>query len=494
MLAPILYDFKRALLRPATLLALLLFVLGGAALSYLVYGTFINMYPQANLYAVAVASGNDTVAIHGIVYDAYGRPVDSATLKLVGGGDTVLAEIRVGGIFHVEVPFGKLKEASKIVVETGSGREEYRLLGPVSAIDKVGFMPLGAAGVSRSLAPGEGGVPEMEIAKLYFEAKMILVSMKSGESVLLIRAVNLTDPHSPPHVVLEYGFAEGGVVSGPREGETGSIHYRRLGVLDDYVAYYRIRVPGNASVLVIRYSGGNVSGEVSITYSFMIPVEAAYAGVVAGSTGISLFAQFFPIIFLYLANMLMAKPRGSGALEFILARPVTRWDIYVTRYSAGALIAVVAPLLFIAAMMATNKLLLGVTMNMDDALVLALGLMGAMTAFYTLSYMLAASIKPGRYLTVSILLYVVFALFWSAIALIVVMVLGAGYSALHDTTYAMAYFNPLGASSIASYLVQRDYGAVAEASTASPWLATLSTLLWITLCFTIGYFRFRSQD
>ncbi len=500
MIGPIIYDFKRSLLRVSTILALIVFVLGGIGISYLTYTAFVGQYPSANIYGVIV--GNQTSCIvSGVVYDAYGNTLSNAHISFIDKSGAVLAERSVSGVFTTSIDTRVCRAAGpvRVHVKASTGEGDTGVSWIHSKNYTVGYIGMGEA-VPLTKEGKEEAVKEAP--RLVMTGKLILISKKSGEAVLLVSGVDPLDPMKKPHAELYYalytprhgGGGGGGfvVIETMSYDEAVNLSYSRLGVLDGYVAMYRLKLDMNKTYLVIKYVEGNNTGYMAINYALHMPVDAIYTGVMASSTGFSLFIEFFPIIFLYLANVLMAKPRGSGALEFILARPVTRWDLYMTRFVAGALLALVAPALMLAAISAANQVLIGRGLDPTDILYLYLGTAGALIAFYSLVYMFAATVKPSHYLAIAIGMFLLFSIFWELVVIIVAMFRG-GFAVYQETSYLLAYANPLGAATIAQYYMQLNHGLIQEIDVVNPYWAVISTLLWIILPFIIGYSIFKKK-
>jgi ABC-2 type transport system permease protein len=77
-----------------------------------------------------------------------------------------------------------------------------------------------------------------------------------------------------------------------------------------------------------------------------------------------IFITFFPVVVLYLVYIYVAKPRSQGALEFVLARPITRLELYITRLFAGVLVVLTATALFYAALVLAIYLHTGVLLDL----------------------------------------------------------------------------------------------------------------------------------
>jgi hypothetical protein len=167
-----------------------------------------------------------------------------------------------------------------------------------------------------------------------------------------------------------------------------------------------------------------------------------------GIAGIGLFALFFPVVVLYLIYVYVAKPRSQGALEFVLARPITRLELFATRYTAGVLVVLVATGLFYIALSAAIYFLTGVSTSPTGTLLLFAGLASSLIAFYSLCYLLASLASGTRYIVASVLAYILFAMLWSLVALALTLITTGGfttnfYEQFVRVQYISYYFNPL---------------------------------------------------
>jgi len=501
MIGPIVYDFRRAFIRISTLLFLVIFALGGMGLSYLSYNMFVQQYPQVNLVAVAIDNGSNYM-LRGIVYDAMGRIVDRATLHLIDSRGYEMKSYDIPGNFTINDKELVGKNPVEIMVETTLGETTIRAKA-LGSPNITGFSAAFFAENYISLSPRIGGTENEPLAlKLpsFAAVRLIVISKLTGEARLFILGMNVSDPENPmPCWSIDYNCT--GVSFGDR-GRVGIIAhteinyenlvYNRLGTLHDYVGVYTLNIEPEKNVLVLRLrGGGNTALYGSINYGLMIPVEAVYAGVTVGGSGLSLFIQFFPMLFLYLAYTLMAKPRSIGALEFVLARPVTRWDIYLTRWVAGVLVAVVSAAVFIVSLAAGETVFLGIVFPGDKLALMFLGVMASLIVFYTLCYAMASSLRSGLYLGLAIGVYLLFALFWGAIVLMVTILSGSGWAHYTEIAYMMSYFNPLGPSTLATYYIQQDYGLVQEVSTVNPVAGVFAPIIWVVLLFILGYMAFK---
>ena len=524
VLTPVLYDFKRSFIRLSTLLLLVLFIVGGVGLSYLAYSFFVQQLRPVNTCTTIVLS-NGTALVRGIVYDVSGNLLDKATIKIYRvDTNEVLFEKEVSGNFSFtsndlyDKLFKLIRSSSQQVslairIEASVGEVEY----PITSIDNVVDSSyrvnstiltfLGGQFVSfnpLSSTSGERGYSEElreYVIRGYFH--LILLSKKTGDARLVVYVFNYTSPSRVVEGFLEYNVTKSETVI---PSITTSIHmqiigsvenltFKPIGRINSFARIFELELPMDKDLLILKLSldrgESNFSYVGWINYEFLIPVENRYVQVLSGGTGLSLFSQFFPIVFLYLAYVLMAKPRSTGALEFILARPITRWDIYVTRYFAGVLVAFVSTALFTLAINVSNLVLLGLTLDLWSSILVYLGLTASLIAFYTLCYMLASSLRSGMYLATSIVLFFIFSLFWNVIVLLYTATVGGGFANYMENSYLLGYFNPLSPISYALYYIQYNYGLTQEIPTVNPVATVLAPTLWITILFTIGYMIFK---
>ncbi len=522
-LTPIIYDFKRSFLRLSTIAFLIVFLLGGAGLSYLSYQFFTQQYPSIYTAGIITAT-NNTCMIHGIVYDPFGHLVDNARLVLVNRSGSIIAGFRVKGNYTVNL--------TDLCSRIGGARKLWYYLGTIRVESSIGnqtittfarnmvneswyiiygrdFAGGGIIGFGEQ-PPTAPTTRQEEISKYESSipsvwASLILLDKKTGDSVLIMLAVNNNQsiPGLKPHYNISYAFLKTmirqgifGVSGGFSTVNLSRLEYRDLGYIDKYVSMYRIRVDPDKDNLVLRIydPASNTTSYLTIDYAFKTPVKAVYTGVLVAGTPMNLFMTFFPILFLYLSYALLAKPKSIGALEFILARPVTRWDIYLTRWVGGVLTALISPALFVLAVDATTYAILGYGMPGSVLLAVYTGMTLALVAFYSLTYMFAAGLRSSLHLAASITAYLVFVIFWSIIVLISAFIIGAGFAGVASISYLLAYFNPLGAYNFAQYSIQVDYGLTHPVETANPWLGGLSAIIWITATFIIGYYLFKKAN
>lgn len=236
------------------------------------------------------------------------------------------------------------------------------------------------------------------------------------------------------------------------------------------------------------------------------PEQVALVSYMTSSTGLDLFRQFFPIVALYLVYIYIAKPRSQGALEFLLARPITRKDVFITRYIAGVLVTLVSTTLFYLTVVLAVYAIIGVTLKPSAQLLIYSGLLLSMIAYYSLFYLFAALTSGGRYLASSIVTYVFYWIILPIIATLYVFTtrpLGSGIVVeIVKLQYQLYYLSPSGIYSFSLFYVYKDYGIRSILGApldlleeiVNPQLVSISTLMWITIPVAVAWIMFKKAN
>ena len=229
-------------------------------------------------------------------------------------------------------------------------------------------------------------------------------------------------------------------------------------------------------------------------------IQRRITNVAVGAVGIGLFSQFFPIVVLYLAYTLVAKPKGMGALEFLIARPVTRLEIYVTRFLAGVLTAPVSSGVFLIALNSSIFLLTGYSIEASNMLILLLGVAGSLIAFYSVCYMFSTILSGSRYLAVSIFLYLNFTMIMGILVYVAAYLMYGLTTSLSEELlkmqYTAYYFNPLGLTNFATYYVIKAVFPenFPDVPVVNPYLVVVSGVAWTLVPVVTGWILFRKAN
>ncbi|MEM4619201.1 MAG: ABC transporter permease subunit [Desulfurococcaceae archaeon] len=505
---PILYDFKRSFIRLSTLLLLIIFIVSGIGLVYLVYVNISQYRPLIDIIAIAIDT-NNTCLFTGIVFDIKGELIDNVNIvfkirneikysivvsKYFEYSDTKICEIlREAPMIELRSSIGvndRVPGVGNPIYVNGSYIGIYYMVGYAGRIPEYSAItiPIRQGFQSKDI---ESSIREgdYEILVMY---RVLFLERFRARAIFL--GVDFSREDFKPNIKLYCLFKQS---SSANEGELYEI-----GVLSDMRYLIKdIDLKSGFNYIVIRVVKNSIVLEsqsipISVTYT----LEAQSINLLTSNIGLALFEQFFPIVFIYLAYTLLAKPRSTGALEFVLARPITKWNIYITRYLAGVLTALVSTTVFLLVMNLSYLILFGITLDLYSNILIFIGLIGTLIVFYTLCYMIASSLRSGQYLAISITLYILFALLWSVIVVFITFTTGPpDLERLIENSYRLSYFNPLSPIDWAQYYVQKHYGVELIPLTSgvdidkilNPYLVIITPLLWISICFTIGYIVFK---
>ena len=492
---PVLYDFKRAFIRPATIIALAVFILIGIGLSYLVIislgmsaGAFYPMF----LAKLDVETGEFT--IHYVAYDLEANPTTA----------------------HVEVSilFGEWKSLEVVKTFTFNAKG-YHVLQASLDSDVLGLLsekelflrvasstPFGFMDTTMVFQPKNNKTMSASLGEIFIsngEAVESILAvgrafLKNSELIITLLA-ELPSEGFELYYALSSGLGWAGFDKALLAGNvsTGLTVFRinlsepGVNITDTtWVALY-LKDPEGVTyttnpILIIRVETG--------------VTQRLITNVVAGSAGIGLFSQFFPIVVLYLAYTLVAKPKGVGALEFLIARPVTRLEIYVTRFLAGVLTATVSTGVFLTALNSSIFLLTGYSIEASNMLILFLGVAGSLIAFYSVCYMVSTILSGGRYLAVSIFLYLFFAMIMDILVYVTAHLMYGFTPRLGEELFKMLYtayyFNPLGSTRFATYYVSPEN--FPDVSVVNPYLVVVSGVAWTLVPAVTGWILFRKAN
>jgi ABC-2 type transport system permease protein len=496
---PVLYDFKRAFIRPATIIALAVFILVGIGLSYLV--TISLGMSAGAIYPMFIAKLDVETGEFTIYYVAYDSEANPTTA-------------------HVEVSilFGK-PESLEVVKTFTFNAKGYHVFQASLDSDVLGLLsekplflrvasstPFGFMNMTTMFLPKNNKIMSAFFGDIF---------ISNGEAVGSILAVGIAFLKNSELIItllselpsegfeLYYALSSG-------LGEAGFDEALLAGNVSTGLTVFRI----NASEL-----GVNITDTTMVTLYLKDPEGVTYTSkpgliirvktgvtqrritnVAAGSAGIGLFSQFFPIVVLYLAYTLVAKPKGMGALEFLIARPVTRLEIYVTRFLAGVLTAPVSTGVFLIALNSSIFLLTGYSIEASNMLILFLGIAGSLIAFYSVCYMFSTILSGSRYLAVSIFLYLFFTMIMGILVFVTAYLMYGLTPRLSEELlkmqYTAYYFNPLGLTSFATYYVNKAISPedFPDVPVVNPYLVVVAGVAWTLLPAVTGWILFRRAN
>jgi ABC-2 type transport system permease protein len=238
--------------------------------------------------------------------------------------------------------------------------------------------------------------------------------------------------------------------------------------------YTTIEVPSEANRVIISYNS-------SFTNSPYSQLPILYTNIVTGYfSAMGLFLGLFPFVVIYLAYAMFAKPRDTGALEFILARPITKGELYMTRFSANAITAIIASFLINISPNVVFISIAGLYLSPQFILLASIIPMTSLLTYLSITYMYASLIKSGgTTLGLGIATYII-----TQVMPQIGFIIGnyTLYTLIEDYIVPGSIFQ-----AITSYLE----GAPISVNVG---LELLSTILWIVVPLVIGYLAFKRTD
>ncbi len=498
-LVPVIYDFKRSFLRLSTVVLLVVFIVAGVGLSYLSYTMISGLAGPVRTMGLLVID-NDHAIAYGVAYDFAGKPLHDATLIFLSSSGQKILETKVSGPYKLEfnLPANTSISRVKIMSNGKSLVMPVLVLQPPDVKPSVYYyaaynaLPMTEAGGVLGFSSNKTGKPSTFVV-----FSLLIIDKSSGEASLQVVAVNTSRPDLKPHLTLLVGSA--------KISRGLSSPYINISKYHVSAKYHALTIDKNVVTAIVKYNPDDnyvivsikgVDEAAAIRIDRLQPAKSFMAGSMLSSSGLSLFLNFFPIVFLYLAYVMLAKPKATGALEFILARPVTKWDLYMTRFLSGVLVALVSSAIFVVALDIASLALWGITFSPYILTIMFLALFVGLTAWYSFCYMIASGIKSSSgYLAISIVLYLLFAMFWGLIVFLIMMATGIGISTsgAESLSYKINLFNPVKISDLILYYMRLHYGLVSPIDWINPAIVACISIAWIIVPFIIGYLLFRKD-
>jgi len=435
---PIIYDFKRSFLRLSVLIFLVVFAAVGVGIGYLVYHFSVGNLPASSYYNmnfVGVSFGfpNGTVKVHGYVFDDRGCPL-VATIEMVSNCGKVVSmtQSNSSGFFTIQG-----NNASYIIVKYSTYEEKATITTIIYNVsDFYNYYEYNGEGLA-IITGVKNCVGKLILASTFNQGELNLTFYNQG-----LKAIG--------SCIINYS---------------------------GYVTINSIKIkPGTQFISLGSKSSTGFMNE----YSPIPNIEYAINQGVISST--SLFQSFFPIIMIYLAYALYSKLIDSGAIEFIISRPLTRASFYLTRLTSGLLTGVTTSIIFSLVVGGTFSILIHYFPSFVVTM-LIIELISILSFYYILSFMLSNFIKSAT------------ATLGISIALFFIIRIVEGILPIFLPTNASNiigyYVNPTSICSVATYLSTHLTLAGAPFNLGISIVAQLAWLIGLSL---LGYLKFRRMD
>jgi len=579
-LNPVLYDFKRGVLRISVIVTLVIFILAGVGVAYAILAFIATMpSPQQQVVYSYIDTSTGEFKLEALLLDPDLRPIGGEISYKLGYYNTTTLrklqeDLQLGKITPEEYQeeFERLlriidedvvrSSGERVIItknlgEATIGDLSYKLYinvttvyGTTVQVVKTGtgalYLPLEINGKTVHVlvsTPSPFAISNIRAAKdviTITTPQEALVTTSSTSAVVSGVVVGVIEMRSPGIVstsLYAVGYEKSVLITSlySFEDREFSVYVEKLNVtelpqtlsindIEKYFEHVGVVRSGisilelnttllerslrlvQPSLYVLLVSRSDNSSMYAVMRTSITPLQAGVtrrivSTQIVGSVGVSLFITFFPVVVLYLVYVYVAKPRVQGALEFVLARPITRLELYTTRYFAGVLVVLVATALFYTALVLSVYFFTRVLLDLYPSILLYTGLSLSLVAFYSLCYMLSTLTSGTKYIVVSVIAYMVFSILWSLLVyLIIISLRGFGLGLAQElmrAQYISYYFTPLGVYHFMQYYytvyVTEETISTVE-SIVNPWLIGLSTTAWIIIPAILGWLVFKKAN
>lgn len=476
-----------------------LFALLGIASTYSML-TFTSPISIAALHAVFKVDGETRgcIFIAGI-FDRRGNPVEG-TLTLISNNTEVYTFEKVSKVLSRDLSIcrSRIDRIEMLVQSMGfSLRTKYSVHRSRgwSTVDLSGPRP-----ISFSVDMYEYGRiigPFVIDTHIHVFFSLFINDLRLLNAKLYVLTINTTAPTfelSKP-ITLYYTFVNMTDSIPKRLG--GDTYYYTITIKDN-VEVFDLLLDINKSSIVLYTTPIESLNKQQLTYAIIpytniILEERTYLELIMGSVGLGLYHMFFPIAVLYIAYTFISKPKSTGALEFVLARPITRSNLYFSRYIAGAIAIAIATAAFLAIIAVAYPLVLKVGLEPWCYIVLYLGISASLITFYTIYHAIAFSVRSGLYLGIAIVIYLLLSILWNIILFFMAISMNISIMSREfvELGYTLSYLNPLNFVNLARYHIYVYYGVEQEIPIVNPSLCILTPIAWNIVFYLLGLWRFK---
>lgn len=254
-----------------------------------------------------------------------------------------------------------------------------------------------------------------------------------------------------------------------------NLSWTYLGTFGPGIHRVNVRIELDRPVLVVGYSTSNSTRDLEGGYEVNVPqlmVESLRSESLGEAVGI--FTEFFPLAGLFLVNDLFARHRSTRAIEFILARPLTKLQLIASRYSGGLVALLLSSIVTALAVTAAASAVFGVSFSVGLPLMVFASIVAALAGFYSLLYLVAVLARKS-FLVIAIVLYLLLYLF--NVGEVTAFILNASWPLyLTPLSSAMSMLDRyLGTSALVGFSVSYLYASLSAAA----WAAVPAALAFI---------------
>ena len=250
-------------------------------------------------------------------------------------------------------------------------------------------------------------------------------------------------------------------------------------------------LPGTTSVWFELFApnGTAVSGTEIPVFELRQQQFRPEATNIASSFFSTILSFFMPLAAILGAYSSYGKDRLTGVLESILARPISRRGLAISRFLSTLTALAVAAIVSVGLVDLVLNEVVGSVLPQDYALAIISGLVVEIAAFTGLVFLLSHLVKStGVLLGISIVLFVVLDFFWGLIIFLLTLLLGgtSGSAVALEATLVSYYANPAQFLQLINvYVFQSSSGTTLQSSNYGVTLPAivLDGFLWAILPF-----------
>ncbi|MGC9133989.1 ABC transporter permease [Caldisphaera sp.] len=363
------YDIKRSITKPLVIILLIGLILAGIGVAYLEGQVSLSQITKYSVVLSYNVTSNQT-EILGLALNPQGYPIKDAKIFINNGW----VETNSSGYFLLAIPSGKSYSIMSPTTLQISG------INYTASVSSIGVVNVNLKNKSAILYVGsyliKNNFNNITSYKVYY-------SQESLEN--LMRGIL---PKNYTYIGNIYGFS---------------------------IAKFSIPINLSEPDIIVLLQSINISSnkvpEFNFTYSTVLPqLEVSNIRDTAVSTASYIFAEFFPLVGLFLTNEFIASLRSNGAIEFIASRPITKKQLIISRYIGGLFALIMGSLITSILMPVTVSYILNTSTSLATIGKMFGMLLVDTIGFYSLLYLVAVLVRKN-FIAISIVLYLILYLF-----------------------------------------------------------------------------------
>ena len=430
MFSALIYDFRRTVTSRSLLVSFATVVALSLALIPVIRAAQAPISSVSPNNALALGySTND--GYHFLVYsfNTYGQPT---------GGSNFSAQIK--GVSGAQAGSG---------TTNSSGYSSFFVASPPSETFQISFNLTYGKGFS------QGGIIEHNAPLLpgsvhsFGEAQFAPVVDSSNSSKIDILVFDETPGGAPPEGYGVYYSFSNSSATGSRSSVNSTNGMSLLGTLHSYHQMFSLpAIPAGTQSVNLALSapdGSQFQGATLPVSDFGVKIISVQPKQIFRDYAAGIFSLVVPLMAILVAYGSYGKDRTTGVLESVLARPVSRLGLGVSRYLSMLTALAVAIGLSVGVMEIISRVMIGSFLGWDYAVATYASLVIEAAAFIGITMLLSHVIRSsGALIGASVVLWVLLDFFWGIMIFAVSNALGYGIHSANYTTISVQsnFFNP----------------------------------------------------